>query len=506
MTRPAIGSAQERGGRASADTLVIVGAGHVGGRAALALREAGWSGRVLLIGDETDPPYERPPLSKSVLMGEPFAATLATAAQFADAGVDWLAGRRVVAIDRAAAEIALDDGKRLAYHGLLLATGGRARRLDVPGADLPGVLTLRTLADARALAPRIAPGQRLLVIGGGFIGLEVAASARARGAEVAVLEAAPRLLGRAVPATIAARVQALHESRGVLVRIGVPPVAFEARDGALHVRLADGSVLLADTIVVGIGIVPNIELAEQCGLACANGIVVDGHLRTSDPLICAAGDVASFPSALSGRALRLESWHNAEDQARVAAANMAGGEAIVGAVPWFWSDQYDHQLQIAGDPSLGTQRATRALDAQAHIDFHLDAAGRIVGVAGYGPVGALAQVLARVHAGLLAVVQVDVVRTHRLRVGGHVLAVLDLDEAGHALPGANDMPQPCRPRRHSWGYERRLPADSASRQTRTRAGVVQAARWAGVAYQSAAKKWQVVPASTNRCQAKCAYL
>ncbi len=175
------------------------------------------------------------------------------------------------------------------------------------------------------------------------------------------------------------------------VRLGVPPIAFERAGDGSRVRLADGGVVDADTIVVGIGIVPNVELAEEAGLACANGIVVDAQLRTSDPRIFAAGDVAVFPSALSGRTLRLESWHNAEDQARVAAVNMAGGQTSVGATPWFWSDQYDHQLQIAGDPSLGTVVATRDLDSGAQIHFHLGAAGRIVGVAGFGPTQALAK-------------------------------------------------------------------------------------------------------------------
>lgn len=373
------------------EAIVIVGAGHCGGRSALVLREAGWSGPLILVGDEPDPPYERPPLSKGVLCGESFAATLAPAARYAEAGIEWIAGRHVDTIDRAAAAIVLDDGRRIGYRTLLLATGGRARTLPIPGADLPGVFTLRTLTDARSLAPRLAEGARIAVVGGGFIGLEVAASARSRGCAVTLLEAAPRLLGRAVPAAIAARVQALHAARGVTLHVGVPPTAFERAGDALRIRLADGRGIDADTIVVGIGIVPGVELAERAGLACANGIVVDAQLRTSDPQIFAAGDVAAFPSPLSGRTARLESWHNAEDHARVAAANLAGGQASVGATPWFWSDQFDHQLQIAGDPSLGAAVATRPLADAATIDFHLDAEGRIVGLAGFGPMTALAK-------------------------------------------------------------------------------------------------------------------
>ena len=373
------------------DTIVIVGAGHAGGRVALSLRDAGWSGPVLLIGEERDPPYERPPLSKGVLLGEAFAGTLAPAERYAAAGIEWLGDRRVTAIDRVGKQVLLDDGRRVAYHRLLLATGGQARTLALPGAGLDGVLTLRTLGDAQVLAQRLAARARLAVIGGGFIGLEVAASARALGCEVHLLEAAPRLLGRTVPVALAQRVQALHEARGVKMHVGVAPERFERTDSGLSVHLADGTVVDVDTILVGIGIAPAVELAERAGLPCANGIVVDAGLRTADASIFAAGDVAAFPSALSGQTRRLESWHNAEDHARVAAVNLVGGSATVGAAPWFWSDQYDHQLQIAGDPSLGVTCITRPLADGAQIDFHLGDEGRIVGVAGFGPTSALAK-------------------------------------------------------------------------------------------------------------------
>lgn len=373
------------------DAIVIVGAGHAGGRTALRLRAAGWTGPVVLVGDEPEAPYERPPLSKGMLLGEPFAGALAPAAQYAQAGIDWLAGRRVEAIARTERTVLMDDGRRIGYRALLLATGGRARTLAIPGASLPGVSVLRTFADAQALAPRLAEGQRVAVIGGGFIGLEVAASARARGCTVTLLEAAPRLLGRAVPAPIAERVQALHASRGIALRIGVAPLAIDVDGTSLRVRLADGTAVDADTVVVGVGITPNVELAERAGLACANGIAVDAQLRTADEAIFAAGDVASFPSALAGRAVRLESWHNAEDHARVAAANLVGGRETVADAPWFWSDQFDHQLQIAGDPSMGESVAVRPLADGATIAAHFDAQGRLVGLAGFGPAGALAK-------------------------------------------------------------------------------------------------------------------
>jgi 3-phenylpropionate/trans-cinnamate dioxygenase ferredoxin reductase subunit len=372
-------------------TIIIVGAGHCGGRAALALREVGWGGEVVLIGDEADAPYERPPLSKGVLLGEVFGGTLAPAAKYAEAGVRWLAGRRVGAIDRAARELALDDGSTLRYDALLLATGGRPRALPIPGGDLPGVFTLRQLGDAAALAPRLVPGARVAVVGGGFIGLEVAASARARGAEVALVEAAPRLMGRAVPATLAERARALHESHGVTVSTGIAPRAVERTATGLMLSLADGRSVAVDTIVVGIGIAPDVALAQAAGLDCGNGITVDHRLRTSDPNIFAAGDVASFPSPRSGRPLRLESWHNAEDHARVAAANLAGGDARVTSWPWFWSDQYDHQLQIAGDLSLAAATVARAPTPNATIEFHLDPSGALAGVAGFGPTSELAK-------------------------------------------------------------------------------------------------------------------
>lgn len=373
------------------DAIVIVGAGHVGGRTAQALRAAGVPGPVVLIGDEPDPPYERPPLSKGLLLGEPFGATLAPPPGEPGSGIEWLAGNPVVEIDRAAGCVRLADGRQIAYRALLLATGGRARALGIPGANDPAVRTLRTLADARALAPRLGAGQRVAIVGGGFIGLEVAASARARGCAVTVLEAAPRLLGRAVPASIAARIEALHRRHGVAFAIGVPPLAIVRGADGLQLQLADGRAIAADTIVVGIGIEPNTALAERAGLACANGIVVDAGLRTADPRIYAAGDVALFPGPSGGLPVRLESWHNAEEHARVAAANLGGGDERVGAMPWFWSDQYDHQLQIAGRPAAGAPGAIRALGADAVIEAHFDGDGRLAGLAGFGPVSALAK-------------------------------------------------------------------------------------------------------------------
>jgi 3-phenylpropionate/trans-cinnamate dioxygenase ferredoxin reductase subunit len=304
--------------------MAIVDAGHVGGRAAQALRESGWQGTIALIGAEPHLPYERPPLSKGLLTGEREAAQcqLRTWGAWQQGNVEHIVAT-VKAITPVTREVHLADGRIILYQALLLATGGHVRRLAIPGSGLDGVLTLRTLDDAAAIAPRLAPDARVVIIGGGFIGLEVAASARLRGCRVCVFEGAPRLLGRAVPATIAARVHALHESRGVEVRVNTAPTAIEhTPEGALAVTLANGDVLKADTVIIGIGIDPADQLAREAGLAVQRGVVVNAELETSAPGVYAAGDVAIFPSRLSGRPIRQETWHNAETQAHVAARNM----------------------------------------------------------------------------------------------------------------------------------------------------------------------------------------
>ncbi|RQS74965.1 pyridine nucleotide-disulfide oxidoreductase [Burkholderia sp. Bp8963] len=366
--------------------MAIVGAGHVGGRAAQTLREAGWRGGIALIGAEPHLPYERPPLSKGVLTGERSAAQcgLRAAGDWQADGIAHIVAT-VVRIDPRARDVLLSDGRAIGYEALLLATGGRARRVAIPGAELDGVLALRTLDDAAALAARLVPDARIVLIGGGFIGLEVAASARLRGCRVTVLDAAPRLLGRAVPASIAARVHALHAHHGVQIRVNRMPVAIaRAADGALAVTLADGGTLVADTVVVGIGIEPADELARDAGLAVDRGIVVNARLETSAPGIYAAGDVAVFPSGLSGRPIRQETWHGAETQARVAARNMLGAGEPYGDLPWFWSDQYDGQLQVAGEPALGEHAVARTLGDDAEIQFHFDGGGRLVAASGFG--------------------------------------------------------------------------------------------------------------------------
>ena len=367
-------------------SMVIIGAGHCGGRAAQALRDHGWSGAIDLVGLERYPPYERPPLSKELLTGQkaPGACLLRESQAMIDDGIR-LHAQRVAAIDTAAHTVTLANRQVLPYRRLLLATGGTARGLGIPGADLPEVLTLRTLDDALLLAPLLGSGRRLLVVGGGFIGLEVAACARRLGTEVTLVEGAQRLLGRAVPADIAARVLALHREQGVDIRLGRLPVAIEPRAGAgVRVRLDDGAAIEVDTVLVGVGMQPATELARAAGLAVDRGILVDAGLRTSAPGVFAAGDVAEFPSALSGLPIRQETWFNAETQARVAARNMLGGDEVCDQLPWFWSDQYEHQLQVCGEPALGLSRASRDLGAGDRIDFHLDARGGLVGMSAWG--------------------------------------------------------------------------------------------------------------------------
>lgn len=370
--------------------MVVIGAGHCGGRAALALRALGWDGAITLIGEETVMPYERPALSKAVLAGSvpPDALRLADAAAYAQARITLMLGARVADIDRARRCVTLADGASIPYRRLLLATGGAARALQIPGAADPRVLSLRTQADALQIRAQLRPGARLILIGGGFIGLEVAASARGLGCEVDVIEGAPRLLGRAVPAGIAARVQALHEANGTRIRCGLRPECIRTgADGTLELLLVDGTVLPADLIVAGIGMVPRTELAARAGLAVAQGIVVDAHLRTSDPAIFAAGDVCQFPSPSCGAPIRQETWQNAETQAAVAAANMLGAEQPYRQTPWFWSDQYDHTLQVCGEPDRASTSVERDGGAML-LQFFLDGDGALVGASGFGPAGA----------------------------------------------------------------------------------------------------------------------
>lgn len=373
--------------------MVIVGAGECGGRAALALREEGFAGPVTLIGAESHPPYERPPLSKEAMTGEhaPMPKTVASLEGFEAQGIAFLAASPAAAIDRAEKTVRLRDGSAIAYDRLLLATGATPRRLALAGAG-PRIAYLRTFEDALVIRRALGPGSRVAIIGGGFIGLELAAAGRLRGADVTLIEMQPRILMRGVPAEIAAVLHAEHERHGVGIICGDRISAIEDSGEAIRITLGDGRVVEADLAIVGIGAAPQTALAEQAGLALDNGIATDERLRTSDPDIFAAGDCCSFPLALyGGRRVRLEAWRNALEQGALAAKNMLGAEAAHAAVPWFWSDQYELGLQIAGLPDEGHETVRRDLGKDAFILFHLARDGRLVAASGIGPGTAVAR-------------------------------------------------------------------------------------------------------------------
>ncbi len=371
--------------------MVIVGAGHTGGRAAHALRAAGWKGPIVLIGTEPHAPYERPPLSKGMLTGEKALGdvTLYDEDAWSREGIAHRAGATVGTIRRGAREVVLTDGTVIPYERLLLATGAEPRRLAIPGAGLPGVSVMRDIADSEALRARLGKGKRLVVIGGGFIGLEVASNAVSLGTEVTVVEAGPRLMTRAVPAPIEERLRARHIAAGVDVRLGRQVVAILGTDDVTGVRLDDRSEIACDTVLVAIGVVPRTGLAAAAGLGVDNGIVVDAELRTEDPNIFAAGDVCSFAHDLFGGHVRLESWKNAEDQGPIAARNMLGAAETASMAPWMWSDQYDVTIQIAGLPDRGSRIVARQLDPDSVILFHLADDGRLVAASGVGPNGSI---------------------------------------------------------------------------------------------------------------------
>ncbi|RRH93777.1 ferredoxin reductase [Mesorhizobium tamadayense] len=372
--------------------MVIIGAGECGGRAALALRDLGYEGPVTLVGDEPHLPYERPPLSKEAMTSEaPAIKAIASDELLAECSIRRSHSVRAVAIDRAEHVVRLSDGSSLAYDKLLLATGSVPRKLPMPGLG-PRCVYLRTFNDALAIRAHLSPQNRVAVIGGGFIGLELAAAARKLGATVTVIEAQPRILMRGVPAEIAEIIHKAHEAEGVTILTG-RGIAAIADDGAeVRIELAEGQGIGADLAVIGIGAMPVTALAAEAGLAIDNGIAVDGMLRTDDPDIFAAGDCCSFPLAIyGGRRVRLEAWRNAQEQGALAAKNMLGANEAHAAVPWFWSDQYGLTLQIAGLSDEGRSTVRRDLDDGAFILFHLAEDGRLVAASGIGPGNAVAR-------------------------------------------------------------------------------------------------------------------
>ncbi|MEK1907815.1 MAG: FAD-dependent oxidoreductase [Pseudomonas sp.] len=340
---------------AATSTAIIIGAGHAGGELAIALRNEGWTGRILLIGEEAHLPYHRPPLSKAYLAGATAASSLSIRPQAAydKAAVEFVGSAKVVHIDRANKSLQLADGRRLDYDKLAIATGGRPRPLSVPQAAAAERCAnfhyLRTLDDVECIRSQFAAGKRLVIVGGGYIGLEVAASAVQQGLQVTVLEALPRVLQRVTAAELSAYYERKHREAGVEIRTGVQVADLELSGDAVSALLcADGSRVEAELVVVGIGLLANTELAAEAGLDVDNGILVDQHAQTSDPDIYAAGDCTNHPNALLGRRLRLESVPNALEQSRVAAAGMAGKIKAYASVPWFWSDQYELKLKMVG--------------------------------------------------------------------------------------------------------------------------------------------------------------
>jgi len=331
--------------------VVIIGAGHAGGTMAALLRQYGYEAPITLVGEEPIAPYQRPPLSKAWLKGEADADSLALKPTefYAEVGIDLILNTRVTAIDRGDHLVKLSDGRTISYDILIIATGARARALPIP--DLKGVLSLRSAADAEALKAALGPGKRLAVIGGGYIGLEAAASARALGADAVVIEKEPRILARVACEVLSAFFTDYHRARGVDFEVGADVVALEGQGGQVTgVRLADGRVIACTTVLVGIGAPPCDEVARAAGLAVDGGIVVDIHARTSDPDIFAIGDVTHRPLPHYRRSFRLESVANALEQARQAAAAITGRPPPAEEITWNWSDQYDIKYQFAGVP------------------------------------------------------------------------------------------------------------------------------------------------------------
>ncbi len=356
-------------------TIVMVGAGQAGYWGAHTLRKQGYGSRLVLVGDEPYPPYERPPLSKQVLKGEaePPSAWLTTPEKLADLKVEFLSGRTAIALDRQGCQVELQDGTRIGYDRLLLTTGSRPRRLNLPGETDAPVFYLRDIADSLALRERLAAGRRVIVIGGGLIGLEVAAAAAARGCAVTVIEAADRLMARVVGPEISAHLAALHRGRGTEILTGRIPERIEASGRGCRVGCGDGSSCDGDLAVIGVGVIPNAELAAAAGLKVENGVWVDEFCRTEDPYIWAAGDVTSHVNPVLGRRIRLETWQNAQNQAIVAARNMCGDPQPYAEIPWGWSDQLGVNLQLLGAPLSFDHAITRGdADSGSFTLFYLD--------------------------------------------------------------------------------------------------------------------------------------
>ncbi len=365
-------------------TFVVIGAGQAAGRAVEAMRGEGFEGRIVLVGTEDHLPYERPPLSKQLLTGEyePERTYLRDRAFYDEHGIELRLGTSALGIDREARTIDLSDGEALSYDKLLLTTGARVRRLSSPGSDLPGIYYLRDISDSLAIRTHFAEGASLVIVGGGYVGLEAAAAAASRGCHVTVLEMAPLIMNRVVAPDVSRFYEAVHRDQGVDIRTGAAVEGFAGGDRVEAVLCGDGVSIPADFVVVGVGIEAEATLAEAAGLPVDNGIVVDEYGRTEDPAIFAAGDVANHPNSLLGRRVRLESWQNAQNQAINTARTMCGRLEPYAEIPWFWSNQYDLNLQLVGLPETWDQLVVRGNMVDHKFSVFYLADGKVVAANG----------------------------------------------------------------------------------------------------------------------------
>lgn len=362
--------------------IVIVGAGQAGGWAAATLRDRGYAGRVVLLGDEPHAPYERPPLSKAVLGGQapPESTELFSAQRLAQLDIEFEPGVSATRLRLRERRVDTSDGGALGYDKLILCMGGKPLVPALPGVDSAGVHVLRTRDDALRLRASLGPGKHLVVVGGGWIGLEVAATARQTGSTVTVLEQAPRLCARSVQPGVSAHLAALHAAHGVDIRVNAGLRAVQAQaDGKAVAELADGTRIAADAVVLGVGLQPNDALAREAGIACERGVLVNEYCRTSAEDVYAAGDVAVSAHAAAGGRIRLESWQNAQDQGTAAALSALGETAPYVPTGAVWSEQYDAMVQIVGFPALAACEVLRPqADGRALLSMALDTGGRLV--------------------------------------------------------------------------------------------------------------------------------
>lgn len=365
-------------------TFVIVGGGLAGSVAAGTLRAGGFEGRIVLVGDEVHLPYSRPPLSKVVLRGESEAevAVLRPASWYADRDIDLELGMRAEFVDPRDHTVVLESGRRIPYDKVLLATGGRARAVDIPGFGLDGVHTLRTLDDSLAIRAQLQTGARVVVVGAGFIGAEVAASARMMGCQVTMFEIADVPLSRVLGAEVGERYAAIHREEGVELHTGVGLTRIEGNGGVRRVVATDGAVYDADVVIAGVGIAPDVAVATSSGIDIGNGVVVSERCETSIPGVFAAGDVALHPNPILGQIIRVEQWQNAQHQGAAAARNMLGHDEPFTEVPWFWSDQYDVNLQMAGLPDASDDVVFRGDSSSRTFSVFYLRGGVLVGAVG----------------------------------------------------------------------------------------------------------------------------